>query len=150
MNCKLAQQNMLNYLDGTIDKGIVNAFEEHVGSCSSCRDELQLLKPVYMQVDSELHEYAPNPYLAARVTAKLTEKHEQPKAIITQKGYILAVSLAAAAVLVGLFVGIQFVNSGSSLVEPEITTILANDYTNFTDSNPYNFEVEEVDTSLNK
>jgi len=150
MNCKLAQQNMMNYLDGTVDKGIINAFEEHVRSCSSCRDELQLLKSIYMQVEAELYEYAPNPSLAARVTAKLTERHEQPKAILTQKGYILAVSLAAAAVLIGLFVGIQFVNSGSSLAQPEIATILANDYSNFSDSNPYNFEVEEVDTSLNK
>ncbi|MEN6501943.1 MAG: zf-HC2 domain-containing protein [Tenuifilaceae bacterium] len=150
MNCKLAQQNMLNYLDGTIDKSIINAFEEHVGSCSSCRDELQLLKPIYKQVEGDLGEYAPNPYFAAKVLAKLTEKREKPTTIFTQNGYILAVSLAAAAVAVGLFVGIQFVSSGSSLAQPEIATILANDYSNFSDSNPYNFEVEEVDTSLNK
>jgi len=150
MNCKLAQQNMLNYLDGTINKGMVKAFEEHVDSCSSCQNELQLLKPIYKQVEGELGEYVPNPYFAAKILAKLTEKREKPATIITQKGYILAVSLAAAAVVVGLFVGIQFVNSGSSLAQPEIATILANDYSNLSDSNPYNFEVEEVDTSLNK
>lgn len=52
MNCIYVQRNMPEYLAGSLKNTQLQRFERHLQQCQSCREDLELMKPVVPEMHS--------------------------------------------------------------------------------------------------
>jgi len=144
MNCKKTKQLMLQYIDGTLGKAESSGVEEHLSGCSKCKSDFIDISRVYRLIDMEKMEYSYDAFMSARVIAKINNKHEHHRILLSSKSYILVTTLSAAAVFVGVLLGSFFysadyisVNSNDSI------ELLAEDYYSSSVNNIYDIQIDE-------
>lgn len=53
MNCKACQEQLVEYVDGTMDEAARQDMEQHITSCESCKQELTEFKQIMATLESE-------------------------------------------------------------------------------------------------
>ena len=141
MNCKAIQKQILSYLDGELHGEMAINFEKHITECKNCQNEIERLKAINSIINAEKMEFKENPFLSARVLAKLSSKEVSiPKHKVALR-YLSISGLAAAGVAIGIIIGTLFSSINTTT---EITSTdqeweqLANEYMPEVDNNPYN------------
>lgn len=153
MNCKAIQKQILSYLDGELHGEMAINFEKHITDCKNCQSEVERLKIVNSIIDTEKTEFKPNPFMSARVLAKLSSKEVSiPKHKATLR-YLTISSLAAAGVTIGIIIGSLF-SSVNTTTDIASTTQeweqLADEYMPEVDNNPYNMVVTSTNETPKK
>lgn len=150
MNCKAIQKQILSYLDGELHGEMAINFEKHITSCKNCQNEVERLKIVNSIIDTEKAEFNPNPFMSARVLAKLSSKEVSiPKHKVAIR-YLTISSLAAAGVTIGIIIGSLFssVNTSTEIASTDQEwEQLADEYMPEVDNNPYNMVATTTSTN---
>lgn len=152
MNCKAIHKQILSYLDGELHGEMASNFEKHITDCKNCQNEVERLKAVNSFIADEKMEFKANPFMSARVLAKLSSKELSiPKHKVTLR-YLTISSLAAAGVTIGIIIGSLFssINTTSEIASTDQEwEQLADEYMPEVDNNPYNL-VTRTSTSTNE
>ncbi|MGE0076648.1 MAG: anti-sigma factor [Bacteroidales bacterium] len=150
MNCKESKQQMLQYIDGSLDAESTAKWEEHLAVCSECQKEYEFVRRIYGQVDSEKSEFTFNPYLSAKVVNRISEKNGQHKILLTPKRYALVTSLSVAAIFAGVLLGSfssKIMTSSIDKTSSESMQLLAEEYFPSSDNNIYDIQVDEIENN---
>jgi len=59
MNCRKIKKLLNSYIDITLDADMTKQIDEHLKSCSACREELLKLKKIVSTLNSILPQPAP-------------------------------------------------------------------------------------------
>lgn len=112
MNCKRAEKFLLLSLDGRLGEKDRALLDDHLESCSLCREKEKDYRQIFSLLRIEAPE--PLPYFEQRLLAKLEEKEKSAPALFWQRWTVraMAVSLALA-ILFG--VGVLFFRPQESL-----------------------------------
>ncbi len=149
MNCKAIQKQILSYLDGELRGEMAINFEKHISNCKNCQIEIERFKRINSIIENEKKEFQANPFMSARILAKLSSKEVSiPKHKVTLR-YLTISGLAAAGVTIGIIIGTIFssVNSTTEIVSTDQEwEQLADEYMPEVDNNPYSM----VATSTNE
>jgi len=150
MNCKDYKKHFLSFLDGELHQELANDINKHIENCNSCATEIEQMKAVINIIQEEKSEFKQNPYLAAKISAKI-----QNKVVHAPRGrfsiqYITVASLAAAGFSIGILIG-SLNYSSSSTVQDNNETVqvwnqLADDYMPEVDNNPYSIVINSNET----
>lgn len=144
MTCQKYQKHILSYLDGELHQEQANEFENHLLSCENCKLELTKSKMVYNLIEAEKSEFKPDPFMSARVVAKITNKELHASLNTYSLRYLAISSLAAAGMAIGVLIGTLY-SSTTSLSENSTTSQewdqLADEYMPEVENNPYNMVI---------
>jgi len=150
MNCKDYNKLFLSYLDGELHQDLVLDIKRHIEGCKSCATELEGLKKVYMIIEEEKSEFQPNPFLAAKVSAKIQNNNVHASQNSYSIRYLTIASLAAAGLVIGILIGTLYYSSSSTIQEnsetAQVWDQLADDYMPEVDNNPYNVVINSNET----
>jgi hypothetical protein len=112
MNCKRAEKFLLLSFDGRLGKKDRALLDDHLETCSLCREKEKDYRQIFSLLRIEAPE--PLPYFEQRLLAKLEEKEKSAPALFSKRWAVraMAVSLAVA-ILFG--VGVLFFRPQESL-----------------------------------
>ena len=140
MSCKRFQKHIIAYLDGELHQELVSELNEHLKNCKSCNKAMANLSTAYGLIESEKSEFKADPFMSARVLAKINAKELHFSTIGVSLRYLTITSLAAAGIAFGILIGTLY--STNSSIETSSTTQawdqLANEYMPEVENNPYN------------
>jgi len=146
MNCKNYNKHFYQYLDGELPEGMAMQIEEHIKSCKSCEHALEMLKNVNKLIEEEKNEFKPDPFMSARIISKLTKSETHVIEPSYSLRYLTITSLAAAGIIIGIFIGSLFTSSNPIFEDSSTTTAyeqLADEYMPEVENNPYNLVTVE-------
>jgi len=150
MNCKDYNKLFLSYLDGELHPDLVSDIKRHIEGCKSCASELEGFKKVNMIIEEEKSEFEQNPFLAAKVIAKIQNKDVHTSQSNFSIKYLTIASLAAAGLVIGILIGTLYYSSSTSVQEntemAQVWDQLADDYMPEVDNNPYNVVINSNET----
>ena len=129
MNCKICQEEIDKYLEGSLPGGSRQQFEQHLEICEECSDRLRIVKVADIVI-SEEKSIESNPFLSTRIMAMLEEEELKRSVSISDaitgrifKPVLISVVIAISVIL---GVGIGNLNNAEYLfkqVPDEITYI---------------------------
>lgn len=150
MNCKTIKKQILSYLDGELHGEMATNFDIHIKNCKNCQNEVERLKMVSRIIATEKMEYKVDPFMSARIMAKLNKREVSvPKHIVTLR-YLTITSLAAAGVTIGIIIGSLFSTvstSSESIANAQEWERLADEFMPEIDNNPYNMIATTTNTN---
>lgn len=118
MNCEWIQKHLIDYADEDLAPDLRRQVEEHIQDCAACREEQDELQALFADCRSVLQH--PEPVsdfdsLRARITPPVVpvRKRYLPIGYRVRQGL-----LAAATVLVVVYVGSQLVDLGQQITAP--------------------------------
>lgn len=76
MKHKTIRKKILRYLEGDLDEKEKGKIQRHLKHCRMCRDELNILRPIWMTEQPVKRETAP-PFLWTRISARLSSKKKE-------------------------------------------------------------------------
>lgn len=148
MNCKNYNKQLYQYLDGELPKDMAMQFEQHIKDCKSCENALIKLQVLNKLISDEKNEFVADPFMSSRVISRLSKSEPVAEQNFTLR-YLTITSLAAAGIVIGIFIGSLFA-SNSTLFEDTTSTLafeqLADEYMPEVDNNPYNLVIIESET----
>lgn len=100
MKCKNIHNDLISYLEGSLDRDESVVVEKHLNSCDECREFSDILKETLGYIDIE-KEVSVTPGFANKVLAKLDSEVEE----FNLRNRLMPVLTAAAVVLFAVFVG---------------------------------------------
>jgi len=149
MNCNDYQKQIISYLDGELHQDLANDFENHLTGCNSCKIESEKLKMVYNLIDTEKLEFKTDPFMSARVLAKIEYKKSKYSESKISLRYITITSLAAAGIAIGIIIGSIYTSNNSiDILSAQEWEQLADEYMPETDNNPYSLEISTNETPI--
>ncbi len=108
MDCRICQQHLLSYHEGLIRETLRRDLENHLAECQTCRTLSRAAEEIIL-ISGKEKAIHPNPYLSARVMAKIENRLREPEKYLSLNAIrIFPVRLAFAAVLmvfIGFFLG---------------------------------------------
>ncbi|HTU65105.1 MAG TPA: anti-sigma factor [Steroidobacteraceae bacterium] len=107
MTCEAARPQLEAYLDGELDRATVDELEAHLGTCATCRAELASLETLRGALRALPRHRAP-----ADLRARLAADGELPVASAARAAPAATWWKLAAAVLLGVFVGVGLMSVG--------------------------------------
>jgi len=138
MNCKNYQKQIISYLDGEPHEVMANALIEHLKGCQSCKNVYSSLSKVYSIVDSEKSEFKADPFMSARVLAKIENKNAKYTIREVSLRYLTIAGLAAAGIAFGILIGSLYSSSSYPQTSTQEWDQLAEEYMPDIENNPYN------------
>ena len=75
MNCKEAQDLLMDYMEGTLDESTQKAVEEQIAQCEACKEAYEALLVLFREMDS-YEEKTPDPSLEKSFYAMLHAEQE--------------------------------------------------------------------------
>jgi len=142
MNCKKYQKQILSFLDGELHQDMANELSNHIKECKTCSDVLVKLANANTIIASEKSEFKADPFMAARVLAKVKNKEVDYSSKVVSLRYYTVASLAAAGIAIGILIGTLY--STNSTIQTPATQVwdqLADEYMPEVENNPYNMVI---------
>jgi predicted anti-sigma-YlaC factor YlaD len=115
MNCKICQEEIDKYLEGSLPPGSRQQFEQHLEICEECSEKLRILKVADIVI-SEEKRVESNPFLSARIMAILEGGELKKSASIfdTVTGRIIKPALIGVVIAISVFLGVGIGNLDNS------------------------------------
>ncbi|HPD95146.1 MAG TPA: hypothetical protein PLA24_04560 [Tenuifilaceae bacterium] len=151
MDCKTVKKYLDSYSKNMLEEELSGSIAKHLAKCKSCSEELSVLTMVNGLVNEDLKQYHENPFFANKVMSAITNEKGKKGLLFTPRIYALTSLLAAASVVLGIFLG-QLVYShdtGIFIQKNSETSLFADEYYYTQDANPYNFKVEDFENQTN-
>ncbi len=148
MNCKTTQKLMLQYIDGELNELLAGEVKGHISGCSECYQQFVRLSRIQGVIDAEKAECQFDPYLSARVLARLSHRNQPHSVLLSSRRYVLAVAFSVAAVFVGVLLGGFFSKVDINLMQIQSDNsmeLLAEEYFPTTNDNFYDIPFNEND-----
>jgi anti-sigma factor RsiW len=107
MNCKLCQQEMIAYHEGSLPGGTRAQIEIHLSECIQCGEELSIISLAEKTIAKEKANNS-NPFLSTRVMAFIDEleRKQMDKQTIPVFQRVLKPALITFSIAVAMFIGI--------------------------------------------
>lgn len=140
MNCKDYQKQIILLLDGKLHQELANELNSHLNGCKSCREALDKLSNAYNLIELEKSEFKCNPFLSAKVLAKIDNKRVSNSNAGASLRYLTTVSLAAAGIALGILIGTLYNKNSYTELSSTVKTWdqqLADEYMPEVENNPY-------------
>ncbi|NVO10109.1 MAG: zf-HC2 domain-containing protein [Bacteroidales bacterium] len=140
MSCKDYQKQIILLLDGKLHQKLANELNSHLNGCKSCREALEKLSKAYSLIELEKSEFKNNPFLSAKILAKIDNKRVSSSDAGVSLRYLTIVSLAAAGIALGILIGTLYNKNRSIEASSTIQTWdqqLADEYMPEVENNPY-------------
>lgn len=140
MSCKEYQKQIISLLDGKLHQELANELNSHLNGCESCREALDKLSNAYSLIELEKSEFKNNPFLSAKILAKIDNKRVSNSNAGASLRYLTIVSLAAAGIALGILIGTLYNKNTSIDTTSTIKTWdqqLADEYMPEVENNPY-------------
>jgi len=100
MNCNYIEENIIAYIENTLDERSVKAFDEHVKSCNNCKMLLRQVRQTYSVIDLEKKQAVPeNSFENIMQEINKAEFETKYKIIEFVRPVLIAASIACGVVL---------------------------------------------------
>lgn len=149
MNCKDYQKQIISYLDGNLYQDKATELTEHLKRCVRCSKAYNGLSSMYKVIEVEKKDFNHDPFMSARVLAKIGHKEANSTESRISLRYITIASLAAAGIVIGILIGSIYSTSNSiDISSSQGWEQLADEYMPATDNNPYSLVLSTNETTV--
>lgn len=132
MKCRKIENNLINYIEGTLPVDIMQDIASHLNECESCKLLFENVKTTYTSFE-HLPEPVTDTFFFARIKPKLHHSHTLDNLVFLHGKFprIAASVMFLIAIGAGIYIGSDMQNSLSSngtITQTEMLEAYTNDY----------------------
>ena len=122
MNCQLIDENVIEYLEKSLDKDTTSAFESHLNQCTHCEELVKNVRLTYNLIDQPLKIQA-GPEFVGKTIARLNKP--EPKVISIFYNVLKPIAVAAS-IGFGILIGngeMSILKNSDEIISTESTAL---------------------------